>query len=56
MKKEEGEERLLVPALKHDGVPVVDDLERTEDPELHEPGPTVTPAVLQANRRVGFDV
>ena len=54
MQKEVGEESKLLPALKQDGVSVVDDLEWSEDPELHEPRSTVTPAVLETNLRVGF--
>jgi hypothetical protein len=54
MQEEVGEERKLLPALKHDGASVVDDLEWSEDPELHEPCSTVTPAVLQTNRRIGL--
>ena len=54
MQKEVGEESKLLPALKHDGVSVVDDLEWSEDPELHEPRSTVTPAVLETNLCVGF--
>ena len=54
MQKEVGKERELLPALKHDGALFVDDLEWSEDPELHEPRSTVTLAVLQANLRVGF--
>jgi hypothetical protein len=54
MQKEVGEESKLLSALKHDGVSAVDDLEWSEDPELHEPCSTVTPAVLETNLRVGF--
>lgn len=54
MQKEVGEESKLLPALKHDGASFVDDLEWSEDPEFHEPRSTVTPAVLQANLRIGF--
>jgi hypothetical protein len=54
MQEEVGEEGKLCPALKHDGASVVDDLEWSEDSELHKPRSTVTPAVLQANRRIGF--
>ena len=54
MQEEVGKERKLLPALKHDGAFFVDDLEWSEDPELHEPRSTVTPAFLQANLRVGF--
>jgi hypothetical protein len=50
MEQEVGEERKLLPALKHDGASFVDDLEWSEDPELHEPYSTVTPAVPPANR------
>ena len=54
MQKEVGEERKLLPALKHDDASIVDDLEWSEDPELREPRSTVTPAVLQANLRIGL--
>jgi hypothetical protein len=54
MQEEVAEKRKLLPALEHDGASVVDDLERSEDPELHEPRSTVTPAVLRANLRIGF--
>jgi hypothetical protein len=54
MQEEVGEERKVLPALKHDGASFVDYLEWSEDPELHEPRSTVTPAVLQANLRIGF--
>ena len=54
MQKEVGKERELLPALKHDGASFVDDLEWSEDAELQEPRSTVTPAVRQANRRIGF--
>jgi hypothetical protein len=54
MQKEVGEERELLPALKHDRASFVDDLEWSEDPKLHEPRSTVTPAVLQSNLRIGF--
>ena len=54
MQEEVGEERQLLPALKHDGASVVENLEGSEDSELHEPRSTVTPAVLHANLRIGF--
>ena len=54
MQEKVGEERKVLPALKHDGASVVDDLEWSEDAELHKPRSTVTPAFLQANRRIGF--
>jgi hypothetical protein len=54
MQEEVGEKRKVLPALKHDGASLVDDLEWSEDAELHEPRSTVTPAVLQANLRIGF--
>jgi hypothetical protein len=54
MQEEVGEERKLLPALKHDGASFVDYLEWSEDQELHQPRSTVTPAVLQANLRIGF--
>ena len=54
MQQEIGEERELLPALQHDGASFVDDLEWSEDQELHEPRSTVTPAVLRANLRIGF--
>ena len=54
MQEEVGKERKLLPALKHDVASIVDDLEWSEDPELHEPRTTVTPAVLETNLRIGF--
>jgi hypothetical protein len=52
MQEEVGEECKLLPALKHDGVSFVGNLEWSEDSELHEPHSTVTPTVLQTNRRI----
>ena len=54
MQQEVGEQSKLLPTLKHDGASFVDDLEWSEDPELHEPRSTVTPAVLETNLRIGF--
>ena len=54
MKKEVGEQSKLLPTLKHDGAFFVDDLEWSEDPELHEPRSTVTPAVVETNLRIGL--